>query len=48
MSAVPAAAPVGRRLFLVGALAVAAAALAFVAFGNIGDNLVYYWDVGQL
>jgi len=37
-----------RRLFLVGALAVAGAALAFVAFGNMGENLVYYWDPTQL
>ena len=37
-----------RRVFLVGALAVAAAALGFVAFGNIGENLVYYWDPSQL
>jgi len=38
----------GRRVFLVVALLVAASALGFVAFGNIGENLVYYWDVGQL
>ena len=37
-----------RRMFLVGALTVAAAALGFVAFGNIGENLVYYWDPSQL
>jgi cytochrome c-type biogenesis protein CcmE len=37
-----------RRLALVGALAVAGAALAFISFGNIGENLVYYWDPGQL
>jgi cytochrome c-type biogenesis protein CcmE len=37
-----------RRMFLAGALLVAGAALAFVAFGNIGENLVYYWDPTQL
>jgi cytochrome c-type biogenesis protein CcmE len=37
-----------RRMFLAGALLVAGAALAFVAFGNIGENLVYYWDPSQL
>jgi cytochrome c-type biogenesis protein CcmE len=35
-------------LFLVGALAIASAGLGFVAFGNIGENLVYYWDPTQL
>jgi cytochrome c-type biogenesis protein CcmE len=37
-----------RKVFLVVALLVAASALGFIAFGNIGENLVYYWDVGQL
>jgi cytochrome c-type biogenesis protein CcmE len=37
-----------RRLFLVASLAMAGAALAFVSFGNIGENLVYYWDPSQL
>ncbi len=37
-----------RRLFLVGALTVAAGALGIVSFGNIGENLVYYWDPTQL
>ncbi|MDP6931264.1 MAG: cytochrome c maturation protein CcmE [Myxococcota bacterium] len=37
-----------RRLSLLGALLVAGAALGVVAFGNIGENLVYFWDVGQL
>lgn len=37
-----------RRLFLVGSLVVAGAALGFVAFGNMGENLVYYWDPTQL
>jgi cytochrome c-type biogenesis protein CcmE len=50
MTTTPAAATgsAGRRVFLVVALLVASAALGFVAFGNIGENLVYYWDVGQL
>ena len=37
-----------RRMFLAGALLVAGAALAVIAFGNIGENLVYYWDPSQL
>lgn len=36
-----------RRLFLIGALVVAAGALAAISFGNMGENLVYYWDVSQ-
>ncbi len=37
-----------RRLFLLGALAVAGGALGVVAFGNVGENLVYYWDPTQV
>ncbi len=37
-----------RRIFLAGALFVAGAALGVVSFGNIGENLVYYWDPTQL
>ena len=37
-----------RRLFLVGALVVAGGALGAVAFGSMGENLVYYWDPTQL
>jgi cytochrome c-type biogenesis protein CcmE len=37
-----------RRLFLVGALLVAGGALAAISVGNMGENLVYYWDVSQL
>ena len=37
-----------RRLFLIGALVGAGAALGAISFGNIGENLVYYWDVTQL
>ncbi|MCY1032585.1 cytochrome c maturation protein CcmE [Corallococcus sp. BB11-1] len=41
--------PVNRnRLVALGALLVAGAGLAFVAFGNIGDNLVYYWSPSEL
>ncbi len=32
-----------NRLIAVGALLAAGAALAFIALGNIGNNLVYYW-----
>ncbi len=37
-----------RRLLLVGALVVAAGAFSLLAFGNIGDNLVYYWSPSEL
>ena len=37
-----------RRMYMLGALVVAALALGFVSFGNIGQNLVYYWDPTQL
>ena len=37
-----------RRVFLGGALALAAGALGFIAFGNMGESLVYYWDTSQL
>jgi cytochrome c-type biogenesis protein CcmE len=33
-----------NRLLAVAALLVAAGGLAFIAMGNIGDNLVYYWS----
>lgn len=39
---------VKRRLFLGGALVVAGMALGVIAFGDIGENLVYYWDPSQL
>jgi cytochrome c-type biogenesis protein CcmE len=35
-------------LIAVAALLVAGGALAFIAFGNIGQNLVYYWSPGEL
>jgi cytochrome c-type biogenesis protein CcmE len=37
-----------NRLIAVGALLVAGAGLAFVSFGNIGENLVYYWSPAEL
>ena len=37
-----------RRIFLVSALLVATAALGFIAYGNLGDNLVYYWEPTDL
>lgn len=37
-----------NRLTLIIAAVIAAGALAFVAFGNLGDNLVYYWSPSQL
>ena len=37
-----------NRLILVGALLVAGAGLALVAFGNIGENLVYYWRPSEM
>jgi cytochrome c-type biogenesis protein CcmE len=41
--------PVTRnRLILVGALLVAGAGLGVIAFGKIGDNLVYYWSPAEM
>jgi cytochrome c-type biogenesis protein CcmE len=41
--------PVARnRVIAVVALLVAGAGLAFVAFGNIGENLVYYWSPKEM
>lgn len=37
-----------NRLIAIGALLVAAGALAFIAMGNIGENLVYYWSPKEL
>jgi cytochrome c-type biogenesis protein CcmE len=36
------------RLIALGAILVAGAALAWIAFGNIGDNLVYYWKPSEM
>jgi len=35
-------------LLAIGALTVAGAALAFIALGNLGDNLVYYWSPSDM
>jgi cytochrome c-type biogenesis protein CcmE len=37
-----------NRLLAIGAIVVALGVLAFIAFGNIGKNLVYYWNPAQL
>lgn len=37
-----------RRLFGLAAVAIAAGALAFVAFGDLGEELVYYWSPTEL
>ena len=37
-----------RRAALISALVVGSAALGFIAFGNMGENLVYFWEPTQL
>jgi cytochrome c-type biogenesis protein CcmE len=37
-----------RRILAVVAIMVAAGVLAFLAFGGIGENLVYYWSPSEL
>lgn len=37
-----------RRLFLVVALGAAGLGLGVIASGSLGENLVYYWDAGQV
>lgn len=37
-----------NRFILLGALCIAGAGLGFVAFGNLGKNLVYYWSPGEM
>lgn len=37
-----------QRGFLVVVLLIAAGALGFLAYGGIGDNLVYYWEPTQV
>ncbi|MCB9792844.1 MAG: cytochrome c maturation protein CcmE [Alphaproteobacteria bacterium] len=37
-----------RRLFLGLTLLVGSAVLAFIAFGDMGENLVYFWEPTQL
>jgi cytochrome c-type biogenesis protein CcmE len=39
---------VRNRLILVGALLFAGAGLAWVALGNLGQNLVFYWTPGEM
>ena len=37
-----------NRFIAIGALLVAGAALAFIALGNMGKNLVFYWTPGEM
>lgn len=37
-----------NRLIAIGAILVAGGALAWIAFGNIGQNLVYYWKPSEM
>jgi cytochrome c-type biogenesis protein CcmE len=37
-----------NRFIALGAILVAGAALAWIAFGNIGENLVYYWKPSEM
>ncbi len=37
-----------NRLLAVGALLIAAGALAVISWGNIGENLVYYWTPSEM
>lgn len=37
-----------RKLAAVAAIAVAAGGLAWVSFGDLGDNLVYYWSPTEM
>lgn len=37
-----------NRLIALGAILVAGGALAWIAFGNIGENLVYYWKPSEM
>lgn len=37
-----------NRLVAVGAILVAGGALAWIALGNMGDNLVYYWKPSEM
>lgn len=39
---------VKNRLIAVGAIAVALGALSWIAFGSIGENLVYYWKPSEM
>ncbi len=37
-----------RRLLAIAALLISGGVLAYLAFGNIGENLVYYWSPTEL
>lgn len=37
-----------NRLLALAAIAVAGGALAWISFGNIGENLVYYWKPSEM
>ncbi len=37
-----------RRLLLIPAVVVALSGLGFLAYGNIGDNLVYFWEAKDI
>jgi cytochrome c-type biogenesis protein CcmE len=37
-----------NRLIAIGAILVAAAGLGVVSFGNLGENLVYYWSPAEM
>lgn len=37
-----------NRLIAVIAILIAGSALGFIAFGNLGKNLVYYWSPGEM
>lgn len=37
-----------NRLVAIGAILVAGGALAWIALGNMGDNLVYYWKPSEM
>lgn len=37
-----------RRLLAAGALVIAGGAFALIAFGNLGNDLVYYWSPSEL
>ncbi|MFN7145216.1 MAG: cytochrome c maturation protein CcmE [Myxococcota bacterium] len=38
----------GGKLWAIGALSVAGAALAYIAMGDLGENLVYYWSPTEM
>jgi cytochrome c-type biogenesis protein CcmE len=39
---------VNQKAFVVGVISLAGAALAWLSFGSIGENLVYYWSPKEL